>query len=297
MSRRARRLSSRLGNIGAVGATGIHSKSPAQVSTLVCALARGLLWGRPAAARELGAWFQRAAAIPDPAIREDALDSLVRKRDNVEGASLFSILPRRRDERLLILLVAYQVMWDFLDSVSERGASAGHANGRQLHRALVEALDPEAPISDYYRYHPWKNDGGYLLALVQVCRRTCLELPSYRLVRPLMLHGVERCAIQYLNHEPESRRREQALREWAEREVGRRARARLVRADGGRGRVHAACSARAGSRDLLRAARSARRPFGLLPVDFARDHDARQLCRSGARCRQRESQLHLPLRE
>lgn len=218
MSRRAWRLSSRLGNIGAVGATGIHSQSPAQVSTLVCALARGLLWGRPVATRELGAWFQRAAAIPDSTIREDALDSLARKRDNVEGASLFSILPRRRDERLLILLVAYQVMWDFLDSVSERGARAGHANGRQLHRALVEALDPEAPISDYYRFHPWKNDGGYLLALVQICRRMCVELPSYRLVRPLMLHGVERCAIQYLNHEPESRRREQALREWAERE-------------------------------------------------------------------------------
>jgi cytochrome P450 len=170
------------------------------------------------ATREFDTWVQRAAAIPDPAIREDALDSLARKRDNVEGASLFSILPRRRDARLLILLVAYQVMWDFLDSVSERGAGAGHANGRQLHRALVEALDPEAPISDYYRYHPWKNDGGYLLALVRTCRRMCVELPSYRLVRPLMLHGVERCAIQYLNHEPESRRREQALREWAGRE-------------------------------------------------------------------------------
>jgi cytochrome P450 len=181
-------------------------------------MVRGLLWSRRATSRELAVWVRRAEAIPDATARADALDSLVRKRDNVEGASLFSILPQHRDERLLILLVAYQVMWDFLDSVSERGASAGHANGRQLHRALVEALDPDAPISDYYRYHPWKDDGGYLLALVETCRGMCVALPSYRQVRNLMLLGVERCAIQYLNHEPEPRRRNAALKEWVERE-------------------------------------------------------------------------------
>jgi cytochrome P450 len=218
MSRGSQRRSSTLGNIGAVGVTRISFLSPAQVSTLIAALARGLLWGRRATSCELAAWFQLAEAIPDDPIREDALDSLARKRDNVEGASLFSILPKHRNECLLVLLVAYQVMWDFLDSVSERGASVGHANGRQLHRALVEALDPDAPVSDYYRYHPWKNDGGYLLALVETCRRMCIELPSYRQVRHLMLDGVERCAIQYLNHDPEPRRRDAALREWAERE-------------------------------------------------------------------------------
>ncbi len=136
----------------------------------------------------------------------------------MEGASLFSILPKNRDAQLLKLLVAYQIMWDFLDSASERGACAGQANGRQLHRALVEALDPEAPISDYYRYHPWKDDGGYLLALVETCRRICAGLPSYRQVRSLMLQGVERCAIQSLNHEPSQSHRDASLKEWVERE-------------------------------------------------------------------------------
>ena len=109
-------------------------------------------------------------------------------------------------------------MWDFLDSVSERGACAGQTNGRQMHRALAEALDPEAPMSDYYRYHPWKDDGGYLRALVETCRRMCAGLPGYRQVRPLMLEGVGDCAIQSLNHEPEPSRRDVALKEWAERE-------------------------------------------------------------------------------
>jgi len=181
-------------------------------------LTRTLLWGRRATTRELHAWHRRAASIPDAPIRADALDALVHKRDNVEGASLFSILPKYRNESLLRLLVAYQVMWDFLDSVSEHGACAGQANGRQLHRALVEALDPEAPISDYYRHHPWKDDGGYLRALVETCRRSCARLPGYRQVRPLILRGVRDCAIQSLNHEREPSRRDVALKEWAERE-------------------------------------------------------------------------------
>jgi cytochrome P450 len=168
---------------------------------------------------ELTAWLRRAAAIPDEATRADALGSLAGKRDNVEGAALFSILPKHRDKRLLSLLIAYQVMWDFLDSVSERGAGVGNANGRQLHRALIEALDPDMPMSDYYRYHPWKDDGGYLYALVETCRRMCAALPSYQRVRHSMLAGVEGCAMQYLNHEPEPHRREIALREWATRDA------------------------------------------------------------------------------
>lgn len=178
-------------------------------------MVRGLLWSRRATSRELRAWRTRAISIPDASIRADALDAIVRKRDNAEGASLFSILPKHRDGRLLKLLVAYQVMWDFLDSASERGASDGPENGRQLHRALVEALNPDAPISDYYRHHLWKDDGGFLLTLVETCRCLCIELPSYWQVSELMINGVERCAIQSLNHEPDPHRRDAALRQWA----------------------------------------------------------------------------------
>jgi cytochrome P450 len=129
------------------------------------------------------------------------------------------VLPKSRDRRLLRLLVAYQTIWDFLDNVSERGADAGEVNGRQLHLALSEALDPDAPISDYYRHHPWKDDGGYLRALVETCRAGCTALPSYSRVRPHVLAGVALCAIQSVNHDPDPERRDAALRAWAEREL------------------------------------------------------------------------------
>ena len=180
---------------------------------------RELLWGLPAVSREIHAWQARAEAIPDLQLREDALDSLMRKRDHAEGAALFWILPRSRDPRLLRLLVAYQTIWDFLDNVSER--DAGRTNSRQLHLALTEALDPGAPISDYYRHHPWKDDGGYLRALVETCRRGCVALPSFERVRSPVLEGVALCSVQSFNHDPDPKRRDAELYAWAERESSR----------------------------------------------------------------------------
>ena len=182
------------------------------------AVARGLR-GMPAVSRELRIWRARAQAIPDGPLREDALCSLAHKRDHVEGAALFWILARRRDLRLLRLLVASQTIWDFLDNASERAPCA--INSRQLHLALSDALDPGRPHSDYYSHHPWKRDGGYLVALVQSCRAGCLALPSYPQVRSQMLAGVALCEVQTLNHDPDPDRRDAALKAWAGRLPGR----------------------------------------------------------------------------
>jgi tetraprenyl-beta-curcumene synthase len=170
-----------------------------------------------AVSREIRVWQRRAAAIPDVPLRTDALDALKRKRTHVEGAALFWILPARRDLRLLRVLVAYEIALEFLDNAHERAAD--EANGLQLHRALVEALDPQAPISDYYRYHPWKDDGGYLRALVEACQAGCSSLPAYACVREPLLLGAGRCRYaQSLNHELDPVLGGAALRAWAERE-------------------------------------------------------------------------------
>jgi tetraprenyl-beta-curcumene synthase len=174
--------------------------SRGQLRALMAAAMHELSWGLRAVSREMRGWRSRARLIPDGPIREDALETLERKRPHIVGAGLFSILPGRRDQRLLRVLVAYEIMLEFLDNAHERAAQ--EVNGRQLHRALVEALDPSAPISDYYLYHPWKDDGGYLRALVEACREGCVSLPFYAEVRRLLLQGASRCGA--------------ALREWSE---------------------------------------------------------------------------------
>jgi tetraprenyl-beta-curcumene synthase len=190
-----------------------------QVWALARAARRELLWGLPAVSREIKGWRRRARAIPDAALREDALGAIVRKRAHADGAALFWTLPRRRHEGLLRLLVAYQTAWDFLDNTSERGACVGEHNGRQLHRALVDALDPQVGLSDYYRHHPNRDDGDYLRMLAGACREVCAALPSYQSVRSRVLSEARRCAIQGLNHNPDPRDRDGALRRWAEREL------------------------------------------------------------------------------
>ncbi|HEX3391379.1 MAG TPA: DUF2600 family protein [Solirubrobacteraceae bacterium] len=167
-------------------------------------------------------WQVAAGSIPDPSIREDALEALKNKRGNIDGAALFWILPALRHKDLLSLLVAYEIMCDFLDSVSERGAAAGLENGRQLHLAFTEALDPRVPMSDYYRYHPWRDDGGYLRLLVELCRTICVRLPSYVAIRPTLVRAATLAQVQGLNHELDPVLRDRALRQWVAREFADR---------------------------------------------------------------------------
>jgi tetraprenyl-beta-curcumene synthase len=189
-----------------------------QIWALLAAAARELVWGLRAVSGEVEQWRARARCIPDAPLRHEALDSIARKRAHADGAALFWTLPRRRHPRLLALLVAYQTVWDYLDGVSEGGADAGEANGRRLHRALVEALDPSTAPTDHYRHNPYGRDGGYLLALVGAARAACAGLPSYARVRGAVLVEARRCAVQSLNHEPDPGLRERRLRAWAERE-------------------------------------------------------------------------------
>jgi tetraprenyl-beta-curcumene synthase len=192
--------------------------SPRQLRALLRGAARQLIWGIPTASRELGSCRALAAGIPDDAIRQDALEALDRKRGNTHGAALFWTLPDARDKHLLRLLVTYQVMWDFLDCVSESGAGTGQANGLQLHQALVDAIDPSRPIADYYALHPWHDDGGYLRSLVEACRRCCRALPSFERVCPVLVREATRAGVQAINHDPNPAVRQAALEAWVARE-------------------------------------------------------------------------------
>ncbi|MFI4990992.1 MAG: DUF2600 family protein [Solirubrobacterales bacterium] len=193
--------------------------SPAQLWALAAAAVRELVWGLRAVSAEIERWRRHATLIPDPTIRSDALAALDTKRTHADGAALFWILPRRRNYDLLRLLVAYELIWDLLDNLSERAAAVGQIDGRQLHLAIAEAIDPSASISDYYCQHPWREDGGYLRALVESCRRSCATLPSYPRIRARALHDAELAQVLALNHDPDPCRRDAALKQWVERHL------------------------------------------------------------------------------
>jgi tetraprenyl-beta-curcumene synthase len=200
-----------------------HQADPApltrrQLRVLLGAVTRELSWGLPRVVCELRKWRSRALEIPEGVLRQDALNALDHKRGNTHGAALFSVLPGARSPCLLRLLVTYQVMWDYLDCASESGAGAGQTNGFQLHLALVDALDPSRPISDYYALHPWREDAGYLRTLVEACRQYCSELPSFQKIQPVLLREATRANVQAINHNLDADRRETELRGWVAQE-------------------------------------------------------------------------------
>ncbi len=190
--------------------------TPREALALLYVAWRGVTWTVPSVRRELDAWRKRALRIPDPALRADALETLRREHMNAHGAALFAVLPRTRSRPLLRLLVAFQVALDYLDTVTERPAPDERAHGDQLHRSLVDALDPETGPTDYYGERPWEDDDGYLRALVETCQRGCAALPGYSAVRPYALSAASDLSVQVLNHLTHPAERDAALRTWAD---------------------------------------------------------------------------------
>jgi tetraprenyl-beta-curcumene synthase len=201
---------------GAIDPTPLGAR---QTAALVAVATRELTWVIPNVTREVRRWHAAALRAPSKALRDDATLTLERERLNTEGASLFAILPRHRDVELLRVLAAYQITLDYLDTISERPSDDPLGNGRQLHLALTESVDPGGPISDYYRLHPQREDGGYLSGLVELCRAGCLRLPSFELVRARVLRAAHLGTVQVPNHDPCETRRTTGLRAWVKREL------------------------------------------------------------------------------
>jgi tetraprenyl-beta-curcumene synthase len=164
----------------------------------------------PQVARELRRWRARALAIPDPALREQALSALA-KRGNMEGAAAFATFaPRAHRGAVVRATVAFQAAYNHLDVLSEQPAE-GDAFQRslRLHRALLAALDPGQP-------DPETGDGGYLAGMVDACRAALSELPSYRTAMPAALRAAER-VVAFQAHQAGGRGREgsERIERWA----------------------------------------------------------------------------------
>lgn len=190
-----------------------------QMWALLTVGARELAWVLPSVSREVVRWSAAASNVDDPTLREEAILSLRRERLNIEGAALFAVLPRRRHLALVHALSAYQITLDYLDTISERPSDDPLVNGRQLHLALSEAVDPGGPLSDHYRFHPHRRDGGYLRGLVEACRAGCAALPAFERVHSGAVRAAMRSTVQAANHHPRASHRASSLRAWVEREL------------------------------------------------------------------------------
>ncbi len=151
---------------------------------------------------ELTEWRSHAQAIPDPVLRAQALHKLSAERLNPEAAAFFAVLAPRKERRLVVrLIVAYQLLYDYLDAVNELPGCTDLRNGLQLHEALIDAVSPDRPLADHYLHNPNGRDGGYIILLAEACRRVVRSLPSAVGVAPILERAARRCGeAQSHNH-------------------------------------------------------------------------------------------------
>ncbi len=150
----------------------------------------------PQVSRELRKWEQGLTLDADWPLLQQALSSLSNKRFHAQGGSYYALYSfnHSHTRKVIALIVALQTMSDYLDNLCDRGGIFDEAAFRCLHQAMTAALTSGPPRNlDYYRFYPFKNDGGYLEALVSRCRACISALPSY----PAVQSGILRIASLY----------------------------------------------------------------------------------------------------
>jgi tetraprenyl-beta-curcumene synthase len=172
---------------------------------LAAVIVRYLTTIQPHATRELARWRRRALAIPDPYVRTHVLRPFEADK-SAAGAALFAVLaPWKRQVGLVRLLVAYVLLWSYVDVRTERDP---HADLR-LHQALLAGLREPLPGDAF-------AGDVYLAALLAACRHGCAALPSWHVVAPVAWRlADDGRAVQAINHGPASHAPAR-LRAWGE---------------------------------------------------------------------------------
>lgn len=193
--------------------------SPTRCETAVAmAAAQSRYWltVAPRVRAQLRRWERSARAVRDPVLRDHALQKLRDERANTEAiATLCTLAPRRHRSAAVEAAVALQVMYDYLDAVTEAEPGDGTDRDRQLFRTFAVALTPSEQPLDYYRYHCRRDDSGYLDQLVAAAREAIARLPATVAVLPVARDVAERFGEAQLRSHAVPHRGSTQLERWA----------------------------------------------------------------------------------
>jgi tetraprenyl-beta-curcumene synthase len=181
----------------------------------LASMARFLVRVVPRASRALEAVRVRAAAIPAPALREQALASIDGKAFHVQGGCILAtFLPPAQGAHYVRVVASLETIYDYLDNLCDRLPGVSQQAFATLHDALLDALDDRREPGDYYRHGPAGDDGGYLASLVADVRAELRSFPHYEAVRDALGQIAGYYAqLQTIKH-GEAGAREDVCREW-----------------------------------------------------------------------------------
>jgi tetraprenyl-beta-curcumene synthase len=190
------------------------------------ALARAYVvyWLRvaPTVRGQLRRWETRAGEIPDPSLRDLALGKLANERFNVEVAAMIATTaPRSSRARAIRAIVALQVMYDYLDALTEQPTAHPLRTGFQSTQAFIDAVQIVAPpTKDYYAHYPTTSgDAGYLVDLAHTVRTEIAQLPAVDAIAEVILSPTTRVAETQVRIHAISHTGRHPLERWADRQA------------------------------------------------------------------------------
>lgn len=169
----------------------------------------------PQVRRELRRWSKRASAIPDPHLRAIATEKLRAEHFNAQvAATLATTVSRRHRSRVVEAIVALEVLYDFLDGLTEAPATDPLRDRAQAYRAFTAIFDGHPPTAEAAE-SAGANDGGYLRALCAVVRDAIATLPSSSAVASAGRRAAERCATAQVRVHATAQLGTDQLERWA----------------------------------------------------------------------------------
>ncbi len=172
----------------------------------------------PTVRGELNRWRARAEAIENQTLRELALAKLSEEGFNAEvAATLATLVTHSRRAQAIEAIVALELLFDFLDGLTETPHSSGTLDGERLSQALTDAVSPldVAASPNYYEFHAHGEDGGYLAELVATVRERVALLPTSERIADLLLAAAKRSAEAQLQIHNLTASERAGLERWA----------------------------------------------------------------------------------
>ncbi len=146
--------------------------------------------------QQLSRWHTRAQEIADPVLRGLASQKLAEEGFNAEVAAMLATLaPRAHRSDAVTAIVALEVLYDYLDGLTESPSHESPDDGYRLFTAFTDAVTPSfEPTGDYYRFHPHSDDGSYLDELVATVRAALARLPATATLADILTRSAGRGA-------------------------------------------------------------------------------------------------------
>jgi tetraprenyl-beta-curcumene synthase len=198
----------------------LDGRLAARAGKALC-LANARYWSTvaPTVREQLRRWRLRAQAIVNPTLRALALEKLEQEGFNAEvAATLATLAPRAHRRDTAQAIVALEILFDYLDGLTESPTGESPDDGDRLFNAFTDAVAPNLTATeDYYRYHSSGDDGGYLDDLVRAVREPLARLPATAKLADVMHASARRSAEAQLQIHAASLPRAGELERWAER--------------------------------------------------------------------------------